>query len=302
MERVLVTGAAGFTGKHFGLRLANERFELHGLINEDGHVSLPGYAELHRGDLTAIESISEVVHTVRPDKIVHLAAIANVAHDDIGELYRVNVVGTRNLLDAVLRCGFNPTAILLASSANIYGNAGEGMLDESVTARPVNDYGVSKASMELVASIYAGELPIIISRPFNYTGRSQSLHFLVPKIVAHAKQRRRSIQLGNLDVSRDFSDVRTVVDAYSRLILTERALGKTVNVCSGRSISLREIIAAVERLSGHHMDVEISSALSRGNEVQRLWGSKALIESVIGPLADIQFDETLRWMLADTAD
>ncbi len=297
MSRILVTGAAGFTGRYLGERLVGDGFDLHGLVNGECDRPIPGYSQLHEGDLTNAGSLREVIRSVRPTRVVHLAAVANVAHGDITEMYLVNVVGTRNLLDALKQSGLDLSAVLLASSANIYGNSSVGVLGEGTPPRPANDYGVTKLSMEYVASIYADFLPIIVTRPFNYTGSCQSTAFLVPKIIDHAKRRLPNIELGNLDVARDFSDVRTIVDAYARLLDCRQAVGCTVNVCSGRSISINDIIGLVERESGHRMEVRVSNALTRANEVRSLCGSKARLEDLIGPLEEIPFEETVRWML-----
>jgi nucleoside-diphosphate-sugar epimerase len=151
--------------------------------------------------------------------------------------------------------------------------------------------------MEYVARLYMNRLPIIIARPFNYTGRGQAEHFLIPKIVAHARRRASFIELGNLDVARDFSDVRTVVSCYRRLLETPVAVGGTFNVCSGRVYSLRDVLSIVREISGHEMEVRINPAFVRENEVKVLLGSRARLESAIGKVDDIPLDETLRWMM-----
>jgi len=297
MKRVLVTGAAGFTGRYVAEILSDHGHEIHGLVHRHGAGHVPGIDRLYEVDLNDPAAIRNIVSDVQPDYVVHLAAIAFVAHSDVDEMYRVNVLGTRNLLDALKRLSKKPDSILLASSANIYGNSYEGMLVETTPAAPANDYGVTKVAMEYVASIFRPALPIIIARPFNYTGRGQSPDFVIPKIVDHARMRAPVIELGNLDIARDFSDVRTVADAYARLIQTPAAIGETLNVCSGRAVSLHEVIDFVSNLSGHSFDVRTNAAFVRPNEVRSLHGSSARIESVIGQLRSVPLEETLHWML-----
>jgi nucleoside-diphosphate-sugar epimerase len=212
-------------------------------------------------------------------------------------MYRGNVVGTRNLLDALASASTPPDAVLLASSANVYGNARAGTLDETVPPAPANDYGVTKAAAELIAAIYSKRLPLIVVRPFNYTGRGQSEQFLIPKIVSHARRRMEEIELGNLDVARDFSDVRGVVDAYARLLEAPQAIGGTFNICSGRATSLSEVIELVSRISGHELTARVNPSFVRADEVKTLCGSAAKVEGVIGPLAMLPLEETLRWMI-----
>jgi nucleoside-diphosphate-sugar epimerase len=296
MTRTLVTGAAGFTGRYVVDALAGLGHEVHGIVHApEGPVG--GAAYLHQADVADLTALCGIVEAVQPDHVIHLAAIAFVAHDDVEQMYRTNLIGTRQLLEALTRAPRPPSSVLLASSANIYGNARGGQLDETTLAAPANDYAVSKVAAEHVARIYSSRLPIIVTRPFNYTGRGQSESFLLPKIVAHARNRATVIELGNLDVARDFSDVRTVADAYVRLVSSRAAIGETFNVCSGRAVSLRQVMELVSRLSGHEPEIRVNPALVRENEVSTLWGSSAKLESVISPLKHIPIDETLRWML-----
>jgi nucleoside-diphosphate-sugar epimerase len=299
MTRTLVTGAAGFTGRYVAEALTARGHEVHGLVHceEEMRQSIPGFAQLHLGDLCDLDAVRRVTDAVRPEHVVHLAAIAFVAHGDVNEMYRVNVVGTRQLLQALMELRAKPSSILLASSANVYGNVRQGVIDESVPAAPVNDYGVSKIAMEYVASIYRETLPLIVVRPFNYTGRGQSTNFIIPKIVEHARAKAKIIKLGNLDVARDFSDVRTVADTYARLLSSPATRGQTLNVCSGRAVTLHEVLELVTQLSGHQFDVEINPAFIRPNEVRSLHGSRIRLESVIGPVQPIALEDTLRWML-----
>ena len=298
MTRTLVTGAAGFTGRYVAHALAERGHEVHGLV----HTHEPDLADIvraHEADLADLDALKKVVSEVRPDHVIHLAAIAFVAHGDVEQMYRTNVVGTRQLLEALAGSATTPSSVLIASSANIYGNAREGVLDETVPAAPANDYGVSKVATEYVAKLYASRLPITVLRPFNYTGCGQSVDFLLPKIVAHARVRAPVIELGNLDVARDFSDVRTVADAYAKLLTEPAAIGETFNICSGRAVSLREVVEMVSELSGHPLEVRVNPAFVRANEVRTLCGSPDKLEQVIGPLDSIPLRQTLGWMLED---
>lgn len=298
MPRTIITGAGGFTGRYLAERLAAEGHEVHGIVQQRGSEPDGPCHQLHAGDLTDLTRMRELVAEVRPQHVVHLAAIAHVHHGDVAELYRTNIVGTRNLLEALAEAGGGLSSVLLASSALVYDQSEGGVLDETAPLRPANDYGISKLASEHVASMYAERLPITVVRPFNYTGRGQAPNFLIPKIVDHARDRAAVIELGNLDVSRDFSDVRTVVEAYARLLATPVAVGQTVNMASDRSVSLSDVLAMVQRLSGHEMEVRVNPAFVRANEVRLLMGSRARLEQLVGALPDIPFEETVRWMLS----
>lgn len=297
VKRTLVTGAGGFTGRYVGQLLAQRGHEVHGVVHEPLLDEIPGYANVHRADVCDASAVRTLVNNVRPDHVIHLAAIAFVAHSDVEQMYRTNILGTRNLLGALAQADRRPASVLVASSANIYGNAREGVLEEAMPPAPVNDYGVTKAATELIASIHRGSLPLIVTRPFNYTGRGQSVDFVIPKIVEHVRNRSPFIELGNLDVARDFSDVRTVADAYARLLESSEALGQTFNVCSGRAVTLRQVLTVAKDVSGYELEVRVNPAFVRPDEVRSLHGSSAKIERVIGPLVRIRLEDTLRWML-----
>lgn len=273
--------------------------EVHGLVHGPSTEPILGAAETYAADLADLAATDQVVRQIQPDHVVHLAAIAFVAHGDIRQMYTSNVIGTRSLLQALAQLPRTPRSTLLASSANIYGNAHSGQIDEGTPPAPANDYGVSKLAMEHVASLYGSKLPLILVRPFNYTGRGQSPDFVIAKIVDHARRRAECLELGNLDVERDFSDVRAVADTYCRLLDCEEAVGGTFNVCSGQHHSLRGVIAMVEAISGHKLNVEVNPAFVRKDEVHRLYGDNRLLESVIGPVRNLPLEETLRWMLQD---
>lgn len=293
----LVTGAAGFTGRHVVEQLAGRGHEVHAVVHEPPADPISGAAQVHQGDITDLPATERILAAILPDHVIHLAAIANVAHNDSARMYATNVIGTRQLLEALAQLQRVPKSVLLASSANVYGNAHCGMIDESMAPAPANDYGVSKLAMEQVARLYGERLPLIVVRPFNYTGVGQSPEFLIPKIVAHARRRADVIELGNLNVARDFSDVRAVADAYCRLIDFPGAIGETYNVCSGLATTLQEVIETVIALTGHNMAVRTNPAFVRSDEVRTLWGSAAKLEQKIGPLRSIPFRDTLSWML-----
>jgi nucleoside-diphosphate-sugar epimerase len=297
LSRVLITGATGFTGRYLAPRLAAANHEVHGTTHGPASVDVDGVSQLHDIDLTDPNAVERLVEELAPAKVVHLAAIAFVAHADVAGMYRANILGTRNLLAALASTSSHPEAVIVASSANIYGNAREGRLDESAPPAPANDYAVTKVAAENVTALYRDRLPVIVTRPFNYTGVGQSTDFIIPKIVDHSRRRAPVIELGNLDVERDFSDVRGVADAYARLLDCPAGIGGVFNICSGRHHSLREVIALIEEISGHSMAVEVNPAFVRRDEVHRLYGDNSHLSRTIGSLQMPSLKETLQWML-----
>lgn len=293
-KRVLVTGVAGFTGRYVAAELADAGYEVFGLIHSDGAAS----PNIFPVDLCDREAVLALVSGLEVDAVVHLAAISFVAHGDVDAIYRVNVVGTRNLLEALTHAPTAPKVVVLASSANIYGNAAVEPITEDTPAAPVNDYAVSKLTMEYMARLWEERLPIVIARPFNYTGVGQGRQFLVPKIVGHYGRNEREIELGNIDVARDFLDVRDVARLY-RLIVERAPAGTTLNLCSGRAHTLREIIDMAGEIAGYRIDVRVNPAFVRDNEVKRLVGSPRRIGEVLGEYSARPLMDTLAWMIGD---
>lgn len=296
-KRVLITGIEGFTGRYLATACAQQGYAVHGLSRFGLQGAMTHVEEFHAADLLDAAQLRQLVHAIAPSHVAHLAGVSFVAHEDAEAMYRTNLVGSRNLLEALASMRGPLSAVLVASSANVYGNATAGVIAETASYAPANDYAVSKVALEYLLRLYASRLPIIVTRPFNYTGVGQSEQFLLPKIVAHAKRAAAEIELGNLDVERDFSDVRTVARAYACLLDTHAAIGGTFNICSGRAHSLHEILAIVRRLSGQSLPVRVNPALVRTNDVLRLLGNPSRLEAVIGALPSVDLAATLEWMI-----
>jgi len=294
-RRVLVTGRSGFTGRYVADALAAQGDLVLALSEQ------PDDPRAKSVDLLDRAAVASSVAAAAPDAVIHLAAIPFVAHGDADAMYRTNVVGTRNLLEALSTLPRVPDAILLASSANVYGNNAVEFLHESVAPAPANDYAVSKLAMEFMANLWAGKLPLTLVRPFNYTGVGQAEHFLIPKIVSHFRRGDKVIELGNLNVARDFQDVRFVARSYASLLGAGSA-GSVVNLCSGESVSLLDIVAMMEDIAGYKIDVRVNPAFVRGNEVAKLTGDNSRLRSLIGPLDIIPLRKTLEWMYASRSD
>ncbi|MBB3834820.1 nucleoside-diphosphate-sugar epimerase [Xanthomonas arboricola] len=287
----LVTGIEGFTGPYMAQELQAMGYRVHGLRRhgESGE-------DFSAVDLLDRGGLGDVVERVRPQVVVHLAGISHVAHSDVSAIYQANVVGTRHLLDALAHLKQAPACVLIASSAHVYGPSSHALLTEQSPMAPFNDYAVSKVAAEYVARLYMDRLPIVLARPFNYIGIGQSPSFFVSKVVDHAHRGERVLRLGNLDVERDFTDVRDLVRCYG-LLIESGLRGGAVNVCSGRSVSLRSVIELIEELAGISFDIHSDAELVRDKEVNRLAGSNAHFIAQVGGFAFRPLRETLDWML-----
>ena len=281
--KILVTGADGFTGRHFcsySKKLGNSIYEL-------------------KSNLLDFQSLENEIKSINPDAVVHLAAISFVGEANKLSFYDVNVMGTVNLLEAIKKTSRKPK-IILASSANIYGNSDVKSIDESVKPHPINHYAMSKLSMEYMSHTYMKDLNIVITRPFNYTGLGQNINFIIPKLVNHFKDKKSDILLGNIDVKREFNDISLVCKYYLGLIYYGIP-SETYNVCTGNIYSLKEIIANLENLTSHHINIKIGDNLIRDNELKILKGNPQKIKNLMKEnsyfLDDISIDMTLMKML-----
>jgi nucleoside-diphosphate-sugar epimerase len=277
--RVLVTGAGGFTGRYLMDRLAEQGDEPHSL----------------QADLRDPVAMAREVAAIVPQAVIHLAALAFVASQDYAAFYSVNQVGTFALLDAVAEQAPG-IPVLLASTAQVYGGDASGLVAEDRSPAPGNHYGLSKYAMEIGAGFLADKLRLIVARPFNYTGVGQEERYLIPKIVAHFRRREPVIELGNLHVRRDFGDVRSVVDAYCRLLhadLTE----SVYNVSTARLNTIGDILAILQDMTGHRIDVRTNPAFVRANDVEALGGDNKRLRDALPGWAPNSLNETLRWMI-----
>jgi nucleoside-diphosphate-sugar epimerase len=206
-----------------------------------------------------------------------------------------NVVGTVNLLEALASASTPPRKVVLASSANVYGNREGDRITEAEEPRPANHYAVSKLAMEKMAANFDDRLSIVITRPFNYTGVGQSTNFLIPKIVSHFARGERRIELGNTDVERDFSDVGMVVQVYRKL-LESPVRSTIVNICTGTATSLGSVISMMEEIAGYHIEVRVNPAFVRSNDIRHLTGDPRAMQAAVGEIETRPLRATLEGM------
>jgi len=275
----LVTGADGFTGRHFAVAARARGHEVFAL-------------QANLNDKAALQA--EMV-LLAPEAVVHLAAISFVGHADASAFYNVNVIGTLNLLEALAALPQPPRSVLLASSANVYGNCEQSPITEAQLPAPVNHYAMSKLAMEHMARTYADRLPLFFVRPFNYTGPGQDASFVIPKLVAHFARRAEVVELGNLDVEREFNDVRFVCEAYLHL-LQKATPGEVYNICTGQPVTLRAVLALLTEITRHQLQVKVNPAFVRQNEIHRLCGSPQKLVGAVGKISSPTLADTLRWM------
>lgn len=298
--RAFITGMEGFTGQYLATELAQAGYAVYGTTyGETSASTLSPIYNRFAVDLRDGEALKTLVAEIKPDIVAHLAAISFVAHHHTEAIYTTNQLGTLHLLEALAAMPKPPKSLLLASSAQIYGNSTQGTLHEGMIANPMNDYAVSKYAMEHMARLWLDRLPLFIVRPFNYTGIGQRDVFLIPKIVRHFRAKKTAIALGHVNISREFGDVRTVVKIY-RTLLEKPPVGETLNVCTGQAYPLREVMQCCETLTGHTMQINTDPTFIRHNEVRLLKGDPTRLKAHLDDWVIPDLEHTLRWMLSES--
>nr|VFK52511.1 MAG: Nucleoside-diphosphate-sugar epimerase [Candidatus Kentron sp. TC]VFK63022.1 MAG: Nucleoside-diphosphate-sugar epimerase [Candidatus Kentron sp. TC] len=292
MKTCLIIGIDGFTGKYVGEIFEREGYNVVGTVLTIGDGDAAP-RRIHKMDLLDYDNIRDVVGKANPDIVVHLAGISFVVSKTFSSFYEVHIMGTRNLLSALVDGEAPVSKVILASSGQIYGAARNAT--EGTRPSPMNDYSVSKLAMEYMAMTWMDKLPIIITRPFNYIGIGQAPHFAIPKILSAFIRKDPVLPLGRTDVRRDFSDVRFVARCY--LALAEKgAPGEIYNIASGRAVSLDHIIGELARISGFYPEIARDERFVRGNEPDTIIGNCNKLMSLDNAPEHIPMEETLAWM------
>jgi GDP-4-dehydro-6-deoxy-D-mannose reductase len=305
--RVLITGVTGFAGRHLAAFCAARGATVVGFGRSPAEeADAPAEVERYEAvDLSISDSVERAIAATAPDRVFHLAAASSVAEswrDPLGVM-DANVRSTLNLLEAVRRNG-GEADVLVACSGEEYGQPMRLPVTEDHPLRPQSPYALSKAASELAAGFYADahELRVTRTRAFNHTGPGQSDTYVVSSFARQIAQAEASgaasveIVTGNVDVRRDFSDVRDVVHAY--WLALEHGEPDTYNVCSGRSSVVSDILAALSRQTSLRVEHRTDPALIREHEVMEIRGSHDKLTRATGWQPEIQLERTLR----DTLD
>ena len=284
---VLVTGLTGFVGFYCAQQLSAID-----LADSQGWI-----------DLRDAKRVRNAVRRLNPQAVLHLAAQSSVpaSFAEPRQTYEINFLGTLNLLQALQDARFKGR-MLYVGSADVYGAVPEKALPigEESSPRPLNPYAVSKVAAEALCYQWSqsANFEIVVARPFNHIGARQSTHFAVSdfarQIVACRREgSQQRLLVGDIDTTRDFTDVRDIVRAYAALLQSGRN-GEAYNVCSGVERSLREIIVAMCSICGVEMEIEVVPERLRSTEQRRMRGSFNKLRADTGWAPAISFEQTLQ--------
>ncbi len=315
--RFLIIGIGGFVGPHLARALLDAGHDVAGFVRRPGdarvletlHAEFPALfpgAAVYAGDVLDPRAVRAALAATGPDGLFHLAAVSYgpAAAADPLAAHRTNFFGALNVLTAVGTV-VPGCRVLMAGSGDAYGAAGDAHAEvaETVAFAPISAYGVSKAAADLAAFQWgwAGG-NVVRARPFNHTGPGQRPEFVCADFARQVARIEAGLQapvleVGNLDVERDFSDVRDIVRGYIAL-WEGGARGEAYNLCSGRGTRIGALVDGLCRRARRSIDVRVAAERRRPNEVRRLVGSHAKATAATGWAPALSLDQTLDDVLA----
>jgi len=305
VERALVTGCNGFVGRALAGRLAGAGYEVWGVDRSEADATFKG-ARYLRGDLTDAEFVTSVLDESKPACVVHLAAQSSVAKsfDEPTPTLRDGTAPALYFLEHA-RTTMASTRFLLVGSADEYGavSPAQNPVREDVPANPESPYALAKAIQNSYGRMYAKlyRVDAMMTRSFNHTGPGQREAFVLPSFAKQVAAIRRGereaeIEVGNLDVRRDFLDVRDVCDAYV-VLLKKGRMGETYNVCSGQSYRVGDLLRELCALAGVHVAIRVDVARLRPVDTPELRGDPTKMSQHTGWTTKTPIQETLKSLL-----
>jgi len=305
---VFVTGATGFVGGY----LVEYLISLGHCVFGTTFPQKPEDCDIAEGacikhlDLSKNVDVDNCIQEAMPEWIFHLAAVSNVRHswENRRETLETNIMGTFNLMEAVRR--FAPSSrTLFVSSSDVYGKilGRKKALSEDDLTRIMSPYAFTKLSGELMMGFYGEieKMDVVTARPFPHTGPGQNPDFVCSDWayqVAHIEKEKAEpvIHVGNIDISRDFSDVRDVVKAYT-LLMEHGKKNQVYNVSSGKAVSLREVLDYLLSFSSISIQIKIDKSRLRKADISELWGDNSKIKQETSWKPEIPLKQTLMDLL-----
>lgn len=302
--KALITGVQGFVGKYLANHLISQGIEVWGTSRNEAPILRlkNGDVKVIKNDLNSVEEIYEVLMTVQPDYIFHLAGQSNVKkswEDKEGTFY-ANVNKTIFLLDACVKYQLDKPEmkLLTVGSSEEYGKVEphELPIKETTPLRPMSPYGASKAAVAMLIQQYhkAHGLNVVHARPFNHIGPGQSEGFVTTDfarqvVMIESGDMSPTLSVGDLSSERDFTNVNDIVNAYVKIVLNGKC-GEVYNVCSGQSVAINTVLNIFLSFSNEKIEVLVDKAKFRPIEFKKYYGSNEKIKS------------ELKWNITDTLE
>jgi len=313
LNKFLITGFSGFVSKHF-IDYLNDHHEgaiVIGLDINDPVFSFKQYKNINcsfkKINLIETEPVKNILLEFQPNYILHLASFSSVAYswEQPVNAFVNNLNIFLNLVDQIRLLSID-CKILSVGSSEEYGKIAQSNLPlvEDMPVNPISPYAVARHSQEQLSKVYCEGygLNIVMTRSFNHIGPGQLEKFAIPsfikKILEAKKKNEKSITVGNVNIVRDFVDVRDVVKAYYLLLLNGKK-GEIYNICSNHGVTLKSIIENIMDLVGYHIEIEIDPALVRPNDNEIIIGSYDKIKNQLNWEPTINLNQSLKDIIED---
>lgn len=309
-EKVLVTGADGFIGSHLVERLVREGFRVkaftfYNSFNSWGWLDTlpPGILdkiEIFAGDIRDPYGVRSAVKG--SDAVIHLAALIAIpfSYHSPDAYVDTNIKGVMNVLQAAKDYGVSK--IIITSTSEVYGTAKYVPIDEGHPLQPQSPYSATKIAADALAESFCRSfnLPVVIARPFNTYGPRQSIRGVIPTIIIQALNKKKKINLGSLHPTRDFNYVLDTCKGFQCLLGCNEALGKTVNIGSGREVSIGKLAELILELTGSSAQITFEEIRQRpaNSEVERLLCDNRLMSKLTGWRPEVSLEDGLEKTVA----
>lgn len=300
MKRVLIFGIGGFVGGYLAKELRQHGYEVYGSDAVEKH---PDGIPFQKVDLLDANAVAELIESIHPAAIVNLAAISSVGLSwKIPQAtIQVNVVGALNVLEAAKEIKPMPRVLFIGSSEE-YAQSDKPIGEDSPLDAN-NPYGISKMMQEKFAKSYRERygMKVFCVRSFNHTGVGQNDNFVIPHWCRQAAEISGSghpgaIRVGNLNVRRDFGNVKDVVRAY-RLVLESDDCDQIYNIGTGQSILLRDLLDYISSLSSQPISIEVDPDLIRPSDTPYICCDHSLITKKLGWEPEYSLFDTVKEMM-----
>ncbi|CAM2938796.1 GDP-mannose 4,6-dehydratase [Paenibacillus sediminis] len=299
--KALITGVSGFVGNFLTEKLLRIGYEVAGISR-----SKPDNKDLNfiSCDITDSARLEKILKTIRPDEIYHLAGSAFIPYSYKEPMYAYSTIvsGTLSLYESLRKLDMD-SKVLFVGSAEVYGEGQTSPFTEKDLLRPNNPYAGAKACADLISEQYAKtfQMKIIRARPFNHTGPKQSDNFVCSSFAKQIAEMEydghKTIYVGNINVKRDFLDVRDVVNAYY-LLMKKGTSGEAYNVSSNKAVSISELLDWLFLFSNiESPNIEVDLNKVRANDALIRLGDNTKLCQDTGWLQEHDLKETMRVLL-----
>lgn len=306
MSRILITGSNGFVARHFVDYFRTNRIEADFLGIDVAQTCLIKDISYSQLDLMNMESLKSLLSIYKPTHIAHFASVSSVSQswENPLESFTNNTNIFLNIVESVRKLGLTPR-ILSVGSSEEYGNYPRQALPlkEYYQLRPGNPYAIARVAQEMISKLYAESygLEIMMTRSFNHIGPGQREVFAIPSFICQMSkakaEKRTAIRVGNIDIVRDFLDVRDVVDAYYKILFLGRK-GDVYNVCRGIGYTLREVIQQIATIMDFSPELVVDALKVRPSDNEMIIGDPSKLMGELNWRPAIPLETSLRQTIA----